>query len=150
MLIHSMMEYNYSDRIGNEYGSVLMETLSEMLARIAISVYNGRVFNGMRGEYIVSDTEFEEWRRRRNEKVAPLLESRTPAWLLNEQIDEELGQIQFDLVHRWPVGVDGWTRRHYTYEVDVDVLHYRGETPVSAAERAQLKPTDRFDLRRIA
>lgn len=98
----------------------------------------------------MSDAEIEEWRRRRDKKVAPLLEPRTPAWLFNEQIDTELEQIQFDLVHRWPVGVVGWTRRHYTYEVDVDVLHYRGETLVSAAERAQLKPDDRFNLRRIA
>lgn len=98
----------------------------------------------------MSNAEIEEWRRRRDEKVSPLLESRTPAWLFNETIDEDLEQIQFDVVHRWPVGVAGWTRRHYTYEVDVDVLHYRGETPVSAAERADLKPDDRFDLRRIA
>lgn len=98
----------------------------------------------------MTDADVQEWRRRRDEKVAPLLEPRTPAWLLNEKIDEELEQIQFDLVHRWPVGVAGWTRRHYTYEVDVDVLHYRGETPVSSAERAKLQPADRFDPRRVA
>lgn len=94
----------------------------------------------------VRDASIDAWRKNRDAKVTRLLEPRTPAWLSNEKIDEEEQIIEFDLIHRWPV--TGWARRRYVYDADVDVLHFRGETPISSAERAELSPEDRFDLRR--
>ena len=94
----------------------------------------------------MDEQTIESWRQARDAKVAPLLEPRTPAWLINEEVEEDAAEIRFDLVHRWPVV--GWARNRYLYEVEVDVLHYRGSAPIASAERAQLDPEARFDLER--
>lgn len=86
--------------------------------------------------------QFAAWRAARDAKVRVLIDEKYPAWLLNETIDEENQTIQFDLVHYWPP--HGWQRRHYTYEVEPDVLHFRGTTPVNAEERMKLKKENLF------
>lgn len=86
--------------------------------------------------------KFAAWRAARDAKVRVLIDEKYPAWLLNETIDEENQTIQFDLVHYWPPY--GWQRRHYTYEVEVDVLHFRGTHRLNAEERMKLKNEDLF------
>ncbi|GEM_PF-6703878 len=89
------------------------------------------------------DEPIPAWRAARDRKVAVMLDPHAPAWLLNEQVDAEAGRVQFDIVHRWPLTGE-WERRHFTYEIDVDVLHFRGASPVSPAELARLKDEARF------
>ncbi|MDQ7031053.1 MAG: hypothetical protein Q9O62_15415, partial [Ardenticatenia bacterium] len=83
------------------------------------------------------------WRSARDRKVAVMLDPHMPAWLLDEHVDTEAGLVQFDIVHRWPLTGE-WERRRFTYEIEVDVLHFRGSSPVSAAELARLKDEARF------
>ena len=91
----------------------------------------------------MSADRVQAWRAARDHKVAVMLDPHAPAWLVNEKVDLEKGEIQFDIVHRWPL-TGQWERRHFTYDAEVDVLHFRGSSPVSSAELARLKSTERF------
>lgn len=85
----------------------------------------------------------ERWQAARDRKVTVMLDPHMPAWLINEKVDLEKGEIQFDIVHRWPL-TGQWERRHFTYDAEVDVLHFRGSSPVAAGELARLKQAERF------
>ncbi|HYN88764.1 MAG TPA: hypothetical protein VER55_09550 [Ardenticatenaceae bacterium] len=88
----------------------------------------------------------EPWQLGWREKVRRVLSPGEPAWLLKEQLGDYLGEplVFLTMVSRWE---GGWTRRTYTYDPVGDVLHYRGETPVSSAERGKLKPEQLLQLR---
>jgi hypothetical protein len=67
-----------------------------------------------------------EIKTKRDHKLAILLGSSHPAWIVGEQVSLAKNNCVFDVVFRY----DGrWVQRRYNYDAEVDVLHFAGETP---------------------
>lgn len=87
----------------------------------------------------------DRWRRGWRAKLRRVVREGDPVWLLKEEIKTEDEVVYLTVVSRWE---GRWLRRRYTYDPIGDVLHFRGELPVSHDERAKLKPEQLLDLRR--
>ena len=62
----------------------------------------------------------------RDRKLAIVLQNILPAWIVGEQSNPTKSDCVFDVVFRYG---GRWVQRRYTYDAEVDVLHFRGETP---------------------
>jgi len=62
----------------------------------------------------------------RDRKLAIVLQGTRPAWIVGEQASPTRNECVFDVVFRYG---GRWVQRRYTYDAEVDVLHFRGETP---------------------
>lgn len=90
------------------------------------------------------ESSVEQWRRGWRAKLRRVVHQGEPIWLLKEEINPQDEVIYLTVVSRWE---GRWMRRRYTYDVVGDVLHFRGELPISHDERAKLKPEHLLDLR---
>ena len=72
---------------------------------------------------------------RRDRKLAPVVAKHLPAWIVQERINTSRHVCTFDLVFR---PATTWLRRRYTYDAEVDVLHYRGEETFDEATLGEL------------
>jgi len=63
---------------------------------------------------------------KRDRKLAIVLGTSHPAWIVGEQVSVVKNNCVFDVVFR-SNGV--WVQRRYTYDAEVDVLHFAGQTP---------------------
>jgi hypothetical protein len=61
----------------------------------------------------------------RDRKLAIVLRDIRPAWIVGEQASPTKDDCVFDVVFRYG---GRWVQRRYTYDTEVDVLHFRGET----------------------
>lgn len=86
----------------------------------------------------------EQWRRGWRAKLGRVVYPGEPAWLLKEEINTGDEVVYLTVVSRWE---GRWMRRRYTYDVVGEVLHFRGELPVSHDERTKLKSEQLLDLR---
>ncbi len=62
----------------------------------------------------------------RDRKLAIVLGGSHPAWIVGEQVSLIKNTCMFDVVFRHG---GRWVQRRYTYDAEVDVLHFAGETP---------------------
>jgi len=62
----------------------------------------------------------------RDRKLAIVLGGSHPAWIVGEQVSLIKNTCMFDVVFRYG---GRWVQRRYTYDAEVDVLHFAGETP---------------------
>lgn len=62
----------------------------------------------------------------RDRKLAIVLGGSRPAWIVGEQVSLIKNTCMFDVVFRYG---GRWVQRRYTYDAEVDVLHFAGETP---------------------
>ena len=62
----------------------------------------------------------------RDHKLAIVLSGKRPAWIVGEQVDLARNTCMFEVVFRYG---GHWVQRRYTYDAEVDVLHFAGETP---------------------
>ena len=62
----------------------------------------------------------------RDRKLTIVLQGTHPAWIVAEQASPTRNECVFDVVLRYG---GRWVQRRYTYDAEVDVLHFRGETP---------------------
>jgi len=72
---------------------------------------------------------------KRDYKLENVLANHLPAWIVQERINTTLHTCTFDIVFR-PAST--WQKRRYTYDAEVDVLHYRGAEPFDEAGLGQL------------
>jgi hypothetical protein len=66
----------------------------------------------------------------RDRKMAIVLDGTQPAWIVGEQVSVIKNSCVFDVVFRYQ---GRWVQRRYTYDAEVDVLHFAGETPFDEA-----------------
>jgi hypothetical protein len=62
----------------------------------------------------------------RDRKLAIVLGDSHPAWIVGEQMSLAKNNCVFDVVFRYS---GAWVQRRYTYDAEVDVLHFAGQTP---------------------
>jgi len=62
----------------------------------------------------------------RDRKLAIVLGSHHPAWIVIEQVSLANNTCVFEVVFRYG---GRWVQRRYTYDAEVDVLHFAGEIP---------------------
>jgi hypothetical protein len=67
-----------------------------------------------------------EIKARRDRMLDFVLGGNQPAWIVGEQVSPVKNNCVFDVVFRYN-GV--WVQRRYTYDAEVDVLHFAGQTP---------------------
>ncbi len=67
-----------------------------------------------------------EIKARRDGKLAIVLRDIRPAWIVGEQVSPIKNECVFDVVFRYG---GRWAQRRYLFDAEVDVLHFRGETP---------------------
>ncbi|MDQ4075993.1 MAG: hypothetical protein M3220_07080 [Chloroflexota bacterium] len=84
----------------------------------------------------------EAWRARRDRKMFRMLDPDEPAWLVEEEVNEEDQVVYYSVVHRWNPG--GWQRRRYTYDMVADVIHFRGAVLIDDSEITTMKPEQRL------
>jgi hypothetical protein len=68
----------------------------------------------------------DEIKAKRDHKLAIVLRDSRPAWIVGEQVSHAKNDCVFDVVFRYG---GRWAQRRYTYDAEVDVLHFAGETP---------------------
>lgn len=90
----------------------------------------------------------DPWRTSRDTKLYRMLDPDEPAWLVEEEVRERDEVVYFTVVHRWKSG--GWARRHYTYDLVSDVIHFRGSTALGDSDIAKMKPEQRLPHHTIA
>ena len=61
----------------------------------------------------------------RDAKLAIVLGASHPAWIVGEQVSVVTNTCVFDIVFRYN---SLWVQRRYTYDAEVDVLHFAGQT----------------------
>ena len=61
----------------------------------------------------------------RDRKLAIVLQGTRPAWIVGEQASPTRNECVFDVVLRYG---GRWVQRRYTYDAEVDVLHFAGQT----------------------
>ena len=61
----------------------------------------------------------------RDAKLAIVLGASHPAWIVGEQVSVVKNTCVFDVVFRYN---SLWVQRRYTYDAEVDVLHFAGQT----------------------
>ena len=86
---------------------------------------------------IASERE-AEIKATRDRKLAIILADSRPAWIVGEQVSIVKNNCVFDVVFR---NGGRWVQRRYTYDAEVDVLHFAGETPFDEA-RLHTLPDD--------
>ncbi|MBA3532500.1 MAG: hypothetical protein H0T73_11305 [Ardenticatenales bacterium] len=84
----------------------------------------------------------EGWRASRDRKLMKMLDPDEPAWLMEEDVQVAKEEVYYTVVHRWMPG--GWARRHYTYDMVSDVIHFRGTTPLDDSDILKMKPDQRI------
>ena len=62
----------------------------------------------------------------RDAKLAIVLGASHPAWVVGEQVSVVKNTCVFDVVFRYS---GDWVQRRYTYDAEVNVLHFAGQTP---------------------
>jgi len=62
----------------------------------------------------------------RDHKLAIVLGNSRPAWIVGEQVSVAENDCVFEVVFRYN---GDWVQRRYTYDAEVDVLHFAGQTP---------------------
>jgi hypothetical protein len=62
----------------------------------------------------------------RDAKLAIVLGASHPAWIVDEQVSVVKNTCVFDVVFRTS---GDWVQRRFTYDAEVDVLHFAGQTP---------------------
>jgi len=62
----------------------------------------------------------------RDRKLDIVLGGNRPAWIVGEQVSLVKNSCVFDVVFRYN---GAWVQRRYTYDAEVDVLHFAGQTP---------------------
>ena len=67
-----------------------------------------------------------EIKAQRDGKLAIVLGTSHPAWIVGEQVSVAKNTCVFDVVFRYN---SVWVQRRYTYDAEVDVLHFAGQTP---------------------
>jgi len=76
--------------------------------------------------YDVAAERTAEIKAGRDRKLAVVLGGKRPAWIVGEQVSLAKNTCVFDVVFRYG---GRWVQRRYTYDAEVDVLHFAGETP---------------------
>jgi ABC-type antimicrobial peptide transport system ATPase subunit len=76
--------------------------------------------------------ELKALRDRRDKKLSVVVAFNKPAWLIDVSVNQGRSELVFDVVFR-PYSGQGWIKRRYRYDGEVDVLHHLGE--VQFAER---------------
>ena len=74
---------------------------------------------------IASERE-AEIKASRDRKLTIILTGSRPAWIVGEQVSIVKNSCMFDVVFRYR---GRWVQRRYTYDAEVDVMHFAGETP---------------------
>ncbi len=90
----------------------------------------------------MNQSNHQNWRLRRDHKILNMLDPHEPAWLVEEDVQEENEVAYYTIVHRWRPG--GWARRHYTYDIPGNVIHFRGSTALDDANITKMKPQQRI------
>lgn len=85
--------------------------------------------------------ELRALRDRRNQKLSVVVEFNKPAWLIDVSVNQGRSEIVFDLVFR-PYAGQGWIKRRYRYDGEVDVLHHLGEVPYAEGDLNKLSADD--------
>jgi|SRR5690606_25928601 len=76
-------------------------------------------------------------------KLRTVVNPGEPVWLVKEEINPDAEMIYLTVVSRWG---GTWMRRRYTYDIVGNVLHFRGQLPLSHEEYAKLKPEQLLKL----
>jgi hypothetical protein len=83
--------------------------------------------------------ELKALRDRRDKKLSAVVAFNKPAWLIDVSVNQGRSELVFDVIFR-PYAGQGWIKRRYRYDGEVDVLHFLGEVPFSEAELSKLSP----------
>jgi len=67
-----------------------------------------------------------EIKAQRDRRLAIVLGGSHPAWVVGEQVSVVKNECVFEVVFRYS---GDWVQRRYTYDAEVDVLHFAGQTP---------------------
>jgi len=81
--------------------------------------------------------ELRALRDRRDKKLSVVVEFNKPAWLIDVSVNQGRSELVFDVVFR-PYSGQGWIKRRYRYDGEVDVLHHLGEVQFSENELSKL------------
>jgi hypothetical protein len=81
--------------------------------------------------------ELKALRDRRDKKLSAVVAFNKPAWLIDVSVNQGRSELVFDIVFR-PYAGQGWIKRRYRYDGEVDVLHHLGEVPFSETELSKL------------
>jgi hypothetical protein len=65
-------------------------------------------------------------RAMRDRRLAIILTGHQPAWIVGDQVSLVKNTCVFDVVFRYS---RRWVQRRYTFDAEVDVLYFAGETP---------------------
>ena len=76
--------------------------------------------------YDIASEREADIRASRDRKLSIILTGSRPAWLVGEQVSLIKNTCVFDVVFRYG---GRWVQRRYTYDAEVDVMHFAGETP---------------------
>ena len=76
--------------------------------------------------YDIASEREAEIRASRDRKLSIILTGSRPAWIVGEQVSVVGNSCMFDVVFRYG---GRWVQRRYTYDAEVDVMHFAGETP---------------------
>jgi hypothetical protein len=76
--------------------------------------------------YDIASEREAEIKASRDRKLSIILAGSRPAWIVGEQVSVIKNSCVFDVVFRYG---GRWVQRRYTYDAEVDVLHFAGETP---------------------
>jgi hypothetical protein len=67
-----------------------------------------------------------EIKAQRDRRLAIVLGGSHPAWIVGEQVSVVKNECMFEVIFRYN---GAWVQRRYTYDAEVDVLHFAGQTP---------------------
>jgi len=81
--------------------------------------------------------ELKLMRDRRDQKLSVVVRDYKPAWLIDVSVNLSRIEIVFDVIFR-PYSGQGWFKRRYRYDGEVDVLHHLGEMAYAESEVAKL------------
>ncbi len=81
--------------------------------------------------------ELKTLRDRRDKKLSVVVAFNKPAWLIDVSVNQGRSELVFDVVFR-PYSGQGWIKRRYRYDGEVDVLHHLGEVPFAESELSKL------------
>jgi hypothetical protein len=86
----------------------------------------------------VSDMiSLDQLRAERDRKLQPVINDRKPVWVIDLNHTLDRSELVFELVFR-PYPNQGWFRRRYRYDGQVDVLHHIGEVALPESELSSL------------
>jgi hypothetical protein len=82
--------------------------------------------------YLPAIVELKSLRDRRDKKLSVVVAPVKPAWLIDVSVNQGRSELVFDIVFR-PYSGQGWIKRRYRYDGEVDVLHHLGEVSLATA-----------------